>query len=77
MSQALTYLGYVKRHGIMMLIVLFSNGFAGCLFGHISGNVNNIASLTITWLNIQPYSFMIMPYKQLQMNENAALAEKY
>jgi hypothetical protein len=45
--QASVYLGYVKRHRIKVLIVLFLNEITGYLYGPISGHENNIAALNI------------------------------
>jgi hypothetical protein len=45
--------GYLKAHGIKVLMVLFSNGITGYLYGPISGKENSIVVMSISWANAQ------------------------
>jgi hypothetical protein len=45
------YSGYLKRHGLKVLTVVFPNGIIAYLYGPISARENNIALLNMSWLN--------------------------
>jgi hypothetical protein len=43
--------GYLKRHGLKVLTVVFPNGIIAYLYGPVSTRENNIALLNMSWLN--------------------------
>jgi len=49
--QESVYLGYIRRHGLKILSVVFPNGMIGYVYGPISGRENDIGALNISQLN--------------------------
>ncbi len=49
--QRSVYSGYLKRHGLKVLTVVFPNGIIAYLYGPVSARENDIALLNMSWLN--------------------------
>ncbi len=49
--QRALYSGYLKRHGLKVLTVVFPNGIIAYLYGPVSARENDIALLNMSWLN--------------------------
>jgi hypothetical protein len=49
--QRALYSGYLKRHGLKVLTVVFPNGIITYLYGPVSARENDIGLLNMSWLN--------------------------
>jgi hypothetical protein len=49
--QRALYSGYLKRHGLKVLTVVFPNGIIAYLYGPVSARENDIGLLNMSWLN--------------------------
>ncbi len=45
--QRAVYSGYLRRHGLKVLTVIWPNGIVGCLYGPVSGRENDIGVLNM------------------------------
>jgi hypothetical protein len=53
--QRAQYTGYLKKHGLKVLTVVFPNGIIAYLYGPVSAREHAIGLLNMSWLNaLQP-----------------------